>query len=557
MAQRTQKQDNQGKVVRGEYNATLPTYTDGDVVIPQYDSKGRQIASIELNDYTDDAAFTVGTDKVLAFGALADETTPDSVGEGDIGIPRMTLDRKLHISSNYKEDTAHVTGDYGTLALAVENEDQADLSTGDKDYTPIAVTKEGNIIVKQEGTIAVTESTPLTGFATSALQLADGHNVTVDNAAGSGVYIRPGTAATFPVSIASAGVASGAIASGAIASGAVAAGAVAIGALVDGADLTQGAKADAKSTATDTTAISIMSVLKEISYMEQTPASRAVTNAGTFAAQIDGSALTALQLIDDIVFVDDTAVHATGTTKGAGIMAAATPTDGSVDANDIGMLAMSLDRRLHVDAQIVGTDAALDVSGATLTVNAHAVTNAGTFAVQVDGAALTALQLIDDAIYVDDADWTDTTSKHMLVGGLYQSTPQTITDGDGGPLALDSVGNQRVTLETLIAGEDQTNDVMKTEQQFSITYQAAAAADVVVKASAGFLHSIILGKWVTGGTVEVSDHASDGDGNVKIFLQSGATDESGFPKTIPVNANFATGITADLIGTTNVTFIWR
>jgi hypothetical protein len=35
-------------------------------------------------------------------------------------------------------------------------------------------------------------------------------------------------------------------------------------------------------------------------------------------------------------------------------------------------------------------------SSATLTVNAHAVTNAGTFATQVDGAALTALQLIDD-----------------------------------------------------------------------------------------------------------------------------------------------------------------
>lgn len=55
--------------------------------------------------------------------------------------------------------------------------------------------------------------------------------------------------------------------------------------LTDGADTTLGAKADAKSTATDTTAVSIMSVLKEISNMEQNPASRAVTNAGTFAVQ--------------------------------------------------------------------------------------------------------------------------------------------------------------------------------------------------------------------------------------------------------------------------------
>ena len=33
--------------------------------------------------------------------------------------------------------------------------------------------------------------------------------------------------------------------------------------------------------------------------------SLAVTNAGTFATQIDGSALTALQLIDDVVYTDD------------------------------------------------------------------------------------------------------------------------------------------------------------------------------------------------------------------------------------------------------------
>ena len=60
--------------------------------------------------------------------------------------------------------------------------------------------------------------------------------------------------------------------------------------------------------------------------------------------------------------------------------------------------------------------------------------------VQVVGDALTALQLSDNVIYVDDADWTDSTSSHALVGGLYQATPQTITDGDTGPLQLDSTG---------------------------------------------------------------------------------------------------------------------
>ena len=50
--------------------------------------------------------------------------------------------------------------------------------------------------------------------------------------------------------------------------------------IADGGDVTQGAKADARSAATDTTPITEMQVLKQISYMAQNPASQAVT--GTF-----------------------------------------------------------------------------------------------------------------------------------------------------------------------------------------------------------------------------------------------------------------------------------
>lgn len=91
-----------------------------------------------------------------------------------------------------------------------------------------------------------------------------------------------------------------------------------------------------------------------------TVGSHAVTNAGTFVVQENGAGLTALQLIDDVVYVDDTSTHSTGSTKGVGIMAVATPTDGSVNANDIGMVAMTTDRKLHVsvqDALPAGTNA--------------------------------------------------------------------------------------------------------------------------------------------------------------------------------------------------------
>jgi len=90
----------------GIYKSSLDTYDDNDAVPFHFDGGGRLLTAIELNDYQDDSAFTVDTDWVLAIGALADETSPDSVDEGDIGIPRMTLDRKLHIASTQVHDDA-------------------------------------------------------------------------------------------------------------------------------------------------------------------------------------------------------------------------------------------------------------------------------------------------------------------------------------------------------------------------------------------------------------------------------------------------------------------
>lgn len=84
----------------------------------------------------------------------------------------------------------------------------------------------------------------------------------------------------------------------------------------DGSEVTLGSKADAKSTATDTTAVTAMQVLKEISAMEQAPASRAVTNAGTFPVQ---ATLQAGSAIAGKVGIDQTTP---GTTNGVQVNAA-------------------------------------------------------------------------------------------------------------------------------------------------------------------------------------------------------------------------------------------
>lgn len=69
-------------------------FSEQDVLNAAYDSTTGALKSTP--SATDDAAFTPATSKVQPIGFLADETATDSVDEGDAGIARMTLDRRIH-----------------------------------------------------------------------------------------------------------------------------------------------------------------------------------------------------------------------------------------------------------------------------------------------------------------------------------------------------------------------------------------------------------------------------------------------------------------------------
>ena len=90
----------------------------------------------------------------------------------------------------------------------------------------------------------------------------------------------------------------------------------------------------------------------------------------------------------------------------------------------------------------------------------------------------------------------------------------------------------------------------------TLKYQAAAAANVVVCTQPALLIGIVIGANVGSAVVEVSDHASDGDGNVQVYLAGDTllTFSGGY---VPVNAVFPNGICADLTNQTNVTFIYK
>jgi hypothetical protein len=112
--------------IRDDALTTL-TPVDGDYVRLRTDSTGAlwvnpTQSGDQSNVVADDSAFTVGTGTIGVVGMLADETTPDSVDEGDVGVPRMTLDRKqLHV-------LVDATTDSQRLAINASGEAQVDVA---------------------------------------------------------------------------------------------------------------------------------------------------------------------------------------------------------------------------------------------------------------------------------------------------------------------------------------------------------------------------------------------------------------------------------------------
>lgn len=124
------------------------------------------------------------------------------------------------------------------------------------------------------------------------------------------------------------------------------------------------------------------------------------TPTGTLAVGIRDDALSSLTPVEgDAVGLRVDANGAlwvipsgTVTVDGSGVTQ---PVSGTVTAN------LGATDNAVLDAIQTATEATQAAVEGTLTVGSHAVTNAGTFAVQVDGDALTSLQLIDDAVVAE------------------------------------------------------------------------------------------------------------------------------------------------------------
>lgn len=307
-------------------NAAAPSFTEGRLVFASCDLSGnlRITGSISVGSFTDNGAFTAGSSgvnpaagwyssaptnctdgsacSVLLTNTRHLWTTCDNCGGTGSTTPAdafanpTTAGMSLAFNAGYNGTTwdllrsgdvnnkAAATGILNALNIGRYNATQPTLT--DTRYNAFQLSSRGELFVApgvsnfavqaaQSGTWNIGTVTTLTGITNA---LPAGTNVIGHVIADTGST----TAVTGNVAVTQA----------------------------DGADVTLGAKADAKSTATDTTAVTIMSVLKEISAMEQAPASRAVTNAGTFAVQAAQSGNWTARVVGNAGGIFDTTQNA-------------------------------------------------------------------------------------------------------------------------------------------------------------------------------------------------------------------------------------------------------
>jgi hypothetical protein len=326
------------------------------------------------------------------------------------------------------------------------------------------------------GTVAVTgtfwqttqpvsvASLPLpTGAATSALQLPDGHNVTVDNAAGAGVYVQPGTSTLWDISDRAnrlVGVVYGS----------------------QGAQLQQKVTSNDLIVTLDGESVAVTGTFWQttqpvsIASMPSTPVtgtfwqttqpvslasvpSHAVTNAGTFAVQVDGAALTALQLIDN--FISGSRGLVTEDNSGS-IKTAVEALDNAVDGN-----------YLNVNLNIAGTDVA--AGAGAVNAQTQRVTHAS------DDPVTTSVQLIDDAIISDDSGFTPASTKVMMVGfEADETSTDSVNEGDAGAGRMTLDRKQIVTPQPHTQGGLLVGNFTSGDGHTALTNSAQA-----IKASAG------------------------------------------------------------------------
>lgn len=249
-----------------------------------------------------------------------------------------------------------------------------------------------------------------------------------------------------------------------------------------------------------------------------------------------GAIQTAVELIDNAIHVDD-AAFTLGTHSGVMMMGFAGTQ--SVNANDAGAIAMETDGSIHIHDG--GNTITVD---GTITANLSATDNTVLDNIDADTSAIqTAVELVDDTVYVDDADWTADTSKHLLVGGVTQVATTANTDGDVTPLTTNAFRELRVAIPESDLATAGTAHVKKY-----YTNAGAVTDGIIWSPAAGkrwYITSIFINVSAAC-TVTLEDDLAAGDSPI---MKAELAANSGWSSSFPVPW-FSGEDAADLIITT-------
>jgi hypothetical protein len=439
--------DTDGHLQVDVLSAASTAVTNAGTFVVQED--GAALTALQLIDdsiFADDAAFTLASSKVTMSGAIRDDSLSTLTAiEGDAVPLRVSSTGALHVTgggggTEYTEDSATPATITGTATLIERDDALSTVTPIEGDWIGLRGTAEGALWVQDFNSDAILADTAnmdtnlgtIAGAVSGSEMQVDvvaalpaGTNAIGKLAANSGVDIGD-------VDILSVTPGTGASNLGKAEDAAHTTGDVGVMALAVRQDSQADFGADGDYVPFSIDANGALRVAGGGGGTEYTEDDAAPTNpvGKAFLAQRDDAlgGLTPIEGDWTHLFTD---ANGALWTHDDALDAVISGSEMQVDV--VGALPAGDNNIGNVD---IASSVALDVSAATVTVD-----NGGTFATQVDGAALTALQLIDDAVYADDADWTDGTSKHFLVGGLYQSSPQTVTDGDVAPFQIDSNGN--------------------------------------------------------------------------------------------------------------------
>jgi hypothetical protein len=269
---------------------SAPTLTNGDAAGLSMTTGGAlrvAVASGGVAGIAEDSAAAGGEEGIMVLAVRRDSASSGVGADGDFAALSVTSDGSLRVSgggggTQYAEDAAHVSADTGTMALAVRRDTAAVGSGTDGDYSTLNVNASGRLYTSTTVDAALPAGTNNIGDVDVLTVPSDPFGANADAASATGSI-------------------------------------------------------SAKLRFIAATGIPVTGTV--------TVGSHAVTNAGTFATQVDGAALTALQLIDNACIADDAAfAPASSGVHVAGFFADETATD-SVDEGDAGAARMTLDRK--------------------------------------------------------------------------------------------------------------------------------------------------------------------------------------------------------------------